>query len=260
MMTVHVERRAPHPGEDAVLQDLLERAKYYASLSTLGWAARDRARPAVATPDVRSAGPVVAMAPGPQATGDAGQRLAAIRDEIGDCQRCRLAPTRKTIVFGQGNPRARLMFVGEAPGGDEDEQGLAFVGKAGQLLTKIIEAMGLTREDVFIANVIMCRPPQNRNPEPDEVIACQPFLERKIEAIRPKVLVGLGKFGAHWLLKTAEPITRLRGRLGRYHGITVMPTYHPAYLLRNPGAKKDVWEDMKVVRSLLNEPAGLEDS
>jgi DNA polymerase len=240
---------------EEVLQDVLERAKYYASLSTLGLPARSSPL-ANTTPAAHAPEPLRLAVPAPPATppGDASLRLAALRDEIGDCQRCRLAPLRKTIVFGQGSPTARLMFVGEAPGGDEDEQGLAFVGKAGQLLTKIIEAMGMTRDEVFIANVLMCRPPQNRNPEPDEVIACQPFLERKIEAIRPKVLVGLGKFGAHWLLKTAEPITRLRGRLGRYNGIAVMPTYHPAYLLRNPGAKKEVWEDMKVVRSLLSEP------
>ena len=180
-----------------------------------------------------------------------GETLEAIRADIGDCQRCALAAGRKTIVFGQGNPKARLMFVGEAPGADEDEQGLAFVGKAGQLLTKIIEAIGMKREDVFIANVLKCRPPGNRNPEPEEIIQCQPFLERQIDSIQPEVLVGLGKFGAHWLLKTAEPITRLRGRLGAYKGIKVMPTYHPAYLLRNPGAKKEVWEDMKVVRDLL---------
>jgi DNA polymerase len=125
------------------------------------------------------------------------------------------------------------------------------VGKAGQLLTKIIEAIGLRRDDVFIANVIKCRPPQNRNPEPDEILACQPFLEQQIRAIAPTVLVGLGKFAAQWLLKTAEPISRIRGRLGDYEGIKVMPTWHPAYLLRNPGAKREVWEDMKVVRSLL---------
>jgi DNA polymerase len=154
-------------------------------------------------------------------------------------------------VFGQGHPQARLMFVGEAPGADEDEQGLAFVGRAGQLLTRIIEAIGLKREDVFIANVLKCRPPGNRNPETDEILSCQPFLERQIEAIRPQVIVGLGKFAGQWLLKTAEPISRLRGRLGEHNGIRVMPTYHPAFLLRNPGAKKEVWEDMKVVRSLL---------
>ena len=188
-------------------------------------------------------------------TGEGAARLASVREELGDCRRCRLAGGRKTIVFGQGSPEAELMFVGEAPGADEDEQGLAFVGRAGQLLTDIIEkGMKLRRADVFIANVLKCRPPQNRNPEPDEILSCQPFLEAQIRAIRPRVLVGLGKFGAHWLLKTAEPITRLRGRLGEYAGIPVMPTYHPAYLLRNPGGKKDVWEDMKVVLRLLGRP------
>jgi DNA polymerase len=181
-------------------------------------------------------------------------RVDAVRRWLGDCRRCKLAGGRKTIVFGQGNPEAALMFVGEAPGADEDEQGLAFVGRAGQLLTDIIEkGLRFQRSDVFIANVIKCRPPQNRNPEPEEILACQPFLEAQIEAIQPRVLVGLGKFGAQWLLKTAEPISRIRGRLGEYRGIHVMPTYHPAYLLRNPAAKKDVWEDMKVVLQLLAE-------
>lgn len=183
------------------------------------------------------------------------ERLAAVRSELGDCQRCRLAGGRKTIVFGQGNPNAELVFVGEAPGADEDEQGLAFVGRAGQLLTDIIEkGMKLRRSEVWIGNVLKCRPPQNRNPEPDEVLSCQPFLEAQIRAIRPRVLVGLGKFGAQWLLKTATPITRLRGQLGEYEGIPVVPTYHPAYLLRNPAGKKDVWEDMKLVLRLLGRP------
>jgi DNA polymerase len=183
---------------------------------------------------------------------DRAAALAAVREALGDCQRCALAKGRKKIVFGQGNPEAELMFVGEAPGAEEDEQGLAFVGRAGQLLTDIIvKGLRMTRQDVFIANVIKCRPPQNRNPEPPEILACQPFLEEQIRAIRPRVLVGLGKFGAQWLLKTAEPITRLRGRVGAYEGIPVMPTYHPAYLLRNPAAKKDVWEDMKEVLRIL---------
>jgi DNA polymerase len=252
-------------GRGELLQDLLERARYYASLSTLGLPAPSAAAvgASVARTAAREAAsavpaPTITMPPParvPAAGTDAVRGLEVVREDVGDCRRCRLAARRKTIVFGQGDPNARLMFVGEAPGADEDEQGLAFVGKAGQLLTKIIEAIGLRRDDVFIANVLMCRPPENRNPEPDEIIACQPFLEQKIDAIRPRVLVGLGKFGAHWLLKTAEPITRLRGRIGQYKGITVMPTYHPAYLLRNPGAKKDVWEDMKVVRALLNESA-----
>jgi DNA polymerase len=192
-------------------------------------------------------------APGP--AGDPESGLQAVKDEIGDCRRCKLWRGRKTIVYGQGNPRAELMFVGEAPGAEEDEQGLAFVGRAGQLLTDIIEkGLRMRRPDVFIANIVKCRPPQNRNPEPDEVLACQPFLEAQIRAIRPRVLVGLGKFGAHWLLKTAEPITRLRGRVGDYEGIPVMPTYHPAYLLRNPAGKKDVWGDMKAVLRLLGRP------
>ncbi|PYQ44585.1 MAG: DNA polymerase [Acidobacteria bacterium] len=178
--------------------------------------------------------------------------LEAVRAWIGDCQRCKLAGGRKTIVFGQGNPQAALMFVGEAPGADEDEQGLAFVGRAGQLLTDIIEkGLKIPRKDVYIANAIKCRPPQNRNPEPDEILSCQPFLEKQIALVRPKVLVGLGKFSAQWLFKSMEPISRLRGRIGDYDGIKVVPTFHPAYLLRNPGAKKDVWEDMKVVRRLL---------
>ena len=178
--------------------------------------------------------------------------LEEIRAFLGDCQRCKLAGGRKTIVFGQGNPRAALMFVGEAPGADEDEKGLAFVGRAGQLLTDIIEkGLKIPRSEVFIANVIKCRPPQNRNPEPDEISSCQPFLEQQIRAIGPKVIIGLGKFAGQWLLKTAEPISRIRGRIGYYEGIMVIPTYHPAFLLRNPAAKKDVWEDIKQVRGLL---------
>jgi DNA polymerase len=178
--------------------------------------------------------------------------LAGVAGWAGDCRRCKLAGTRTNLVFGQGNPNADLMFVGEAPGADEDEQGLAFVGRAGQLLTDIIEkGMKMSRADVYIANILMCRPPGNRNPEPDEIQSCQPFLEKKIELIRPRVIVGLGRFPSQWLMKTEEPIGRIRGRVGDYHGIKVVPTYHPAYLLRNPSAKKDVWDDMKVVLSLL---------
>ena len=243
--------------EDTIL-DVVERARYYASLTTLGAPRLDAAslaRIAAEIPLAAPAAPVPAMprAARPAAPVDpAYPDLASVRAHLGDCQRCGLAKTRKKIVFGQGNPNAELMFVGEAPGGDEDEQGLAFVGRAGQLLTDIIEkGMKMRREDVFIANVLKCRPPGNRNPETDEILSCQPFLERQIEVIRPKVLVGLGKFAGQWLLKTAEPITKIRGRVGDYKGIKAMPTYHPAYLLRNPSAKKDVWEDMKVVLSLL---------
>jgi uracil-DNA glycosylase family 4 len=222
-----------------LLADLRERAAYFATLTDLGLP------PTAPLPAPQAEAPPVAAKPAPSET------LEQIRADLGDCQRCVLARTRTKIVFGQGNPQARLMFVGEAPGGDEDEQGLAFVGKAGQLLTKIIEAINLKRDDVFIANVLKCRPPGNRNPETDEILQCQPFLERQIASIRPAVIVGLGKFAGQWLLKTMQPITRLRGSLGEYQGIKVMPTYHPAYLLRNPEAKKDVWEDMKVVRDLL---------
>ena len=179
--------------------------------------------------------------------------LAAIKIEIGpDCSRCKLHTLgRRQIVFGVGNPDADLMFVGEAPGADEDIQGEPFVGRAGQLLTKIIAAIGLSREDVYIANVIKCRPPQNRNPEPDEVEQCEPFLFRQIATIKPKVIVALGKFAAQSLLKTTEPITRIRGREYKYRDAILMPTYHPAYLLRNPSSKREVWEDMKRVRVLL---------
>jgi DNA polymerase len=224
-----------------IAADLAQRARYLASLTDIG------------VPEIRGqARATPAAAARPSSAGGAAASLQAVRDDLGDCRRCQLAGGRKTIVFGQGSPEARLMFVGEAPGADEDEQGLAFVGKAGQLLTKIIEAIGLSRDDVFIANVIKCRPPQNRNPEPDEILSCQPFLEAQIRTIQPRVLVGLGKFAGQWLLKTAEPISRIRGRLGDYQGIAVMPTWHPAYLLRNPAAKRDVWEDMKAVRSLLD--------
>jgi len=183
---------------------------------------------------------------------DRREALSAVRDEIGDCTRCKLHRLgRKQIVFGVGNPEADLMFVGEAPGADEDVQGIPFVGRAGQLLTKIIEAIGLTRDQVYIANVIKCRPPQNRNPEPDEVDTCEPFLFRQVDVINPKVIVALGTFAARTLLRTLDPISRLRGRVYDYRGAKLIPTFHPAYLLRNPGSKREVWEDMKVVRSLL---------
>ena len=182
------------------------------------------------------------------------EALAAVRADIGDCTRCKLHKLGRTqIVFGVGNPEADLMFVGEAPGGEEDIQGVPFVGRAGQLLTKIIEAIGLKREDVYIANVIKCRPPQNRNPEPDEVATCEPFLFQQIDSIKPKVIVALGKFGAQTLLRTLDPISRLRGRVFEYRGSKLIPTFHPAYLLRNPSSKREVWEDMKLVRKLLTE-------
>jgi DNA polymerase len=189
------------------------------------------------------------------------EALVAVRADIGDCTRCKLhRQGRKQIVFGVGNPDADLMFVGEAPGADEDIQGIPFVGRAGQLLTKIIEAIGLKRDDVYIANVIKCRPPQNRNPEPDEVDTCEPFLFRQIDIIKPKVIVALGTFAARTLLRTLDPISRLRGRVYEYRGAKLIPTFHPAYLLRNPSSKRDVWEDMKLARKLLVTTEDTEDT
>lgn len=180
--------------------------------------------------------------------------LAEIRMEIGDCTRCKLSATRTNIVFGVGNPNADLMFVGEAPGADEDEQGEPFVGRAGQLLTKIIEAMGYQRGDVYIANILKCRPPNNRPPEPDEVATCEPFLFKQIDSIKPKVIVALGTHAAHTLLKIDTPISKIRGQVLAYRGdVKVVPTFHPAYLLRSPDRKRDVWEDMKKVRALLSD-------
>jgi DNA polymerase len=183
------------------------------------------------------------------------EALAAVRADIGDCTRCKLSRLgRSQVVFGVGSPTADLMFIGEAPGADEDAQGVPFVGRAGQLLTKIIEAIGLTRDEVYIANVIKCRPPQNRNPEPDEIETCEPFLFQQIDLIRPKVIVALGTFAARALLRTLDPISRLRGRTYDYRGAKLIPTFHPAYLLRNPSSKRDVWEDMKTVKKLLEQP------
>ena len=183
--------------------------------------------------------------------------LDDIKTEIGAaCTRCKLCNLgRSQIVFGAGSPKARLMFVGEAPGEDEDKKGEPFVGRAGQLLTKIIEAISMTRDQVYIANVIKCRPPGNRNPEPDEVASCEPFLFRQIDVIQPRVIVPLGKFAAQSLLKSVDPITKLRGREFDYRCAVLIPTFHPAYLLRNPSAKREVWEDMKRVRAILQSEA-----
>ncbi|MBI5787842.1 MAG: uracil-DNA glycosylase [Candidatus Schekmanbacteria bacterium] len=174
--------------------------------------------------------------------------LEQVRLELGDCRRCKLAAGRKNIVFGDGNPSARLVFVGEGPGADEDIQGLPFVGRAGQLLTKIIEAIGLQRSDVYICNIVKCRPPENRNPEADEIIACEPFLLGQLQVIRPALICALGTFAAHTLLQTKAPISKLRGRFHDYQGAKLMPTFHPAFLLRNPNMKREVWEDMQLVQ------------
>ena len=177
--------------------------------------------------------------------------LLKIREEIGDCTRCKLHKGRHKIVFGDGSPKAQLVFVGEGPGADEDAQGLPFVGRAGKLLTQMIEAMGLQRKDVYICNVVKCRPPENRTPEPDEVQTCSPYLLRQIDVINPKVIVCLGAVAAKTLLETNKGITQFRGQWLGWRGRKLMATYHPAYLLRNPPAKADVWKDLQKVMAEL---------
>jgi uracil-DNA glycosylase family 4 len=182
-----------------------------------------------------------------------GPTLEEVRQELGDCQRCKLHSGRTHLVFGVGDPAAELMFVGEAPGADEDAQGIPFVGRAGQLLTKIIEAIDLTREQVYITNILKCRPPGNRDPEPDEVEACEPFLFQQIEAVQPKIIVALGKYAAQNLLRTKTPISKMRGEFVQFQNRWLLPTFHPSYLLRNPSAKRQVWEDMQKVRDRLKQ-------
>jgi uracil-DNA glycosylase family 4 len=230
-----------------------EHLKYYRDLGVAGvttdplWRARTGNPASPSNPS----NPITAPTPGDEAGS-----LAALQAHIGDCTRCKLHTLgRHTVVFGTGNPRAALMFVGEAPGSEEDLQGVPFVGRAGQLLTKIIEAIDLKRDDVYIANVIKCRPPGNRNPEPDEVATCEPFLAQQIDIVQPRVIVALGTFAAHALLRTDAPISRIRGVVHEYRGAKLIPTFHPAYLLRSPDRKRDVWEDMKKVRALLSEIA-----
>ena len=234
------------------MSDLSEHLRFYQELGVTGvsrdarWRTRGSSQPPAPGSQPGGAAQRITIA---RSSADA---LAAIRADIGDCTRCKLHKQGRTqVVFGVGNPDADLMFVGEAPGGDEDIQGIPFVGRAGQLLTKIIEAIGLKRDDVYIANVIKCRPPGNRNPDPDEVETCEPFLFQQIDVIKPKVIVALGTFAAKTLLRTQDPISRLRGRVYDYRGAKLIPTFHPAFLLRSPERKRDVWEDMKKVRALL---------
>ncbi len=249
-------------------RDIAEHLRFYADLGVTGlsrdpaWRRRQGDAPlqdpGAGPVDGGVAGPAAAApgaAPSAAATGetDPATALVDLRLHIGDCTRCKLhALGRTQVVFGVGNPQADLMFVGEAPGGDEDIQGIPFVGRAGQLLTKIIEAMGLTRDDVYIANVIKCRPPGNRNPEPDEVATCEPFLFTQIDLIKPKVIVALGTFAAKALLRTNDPISRLRGQVFDYRGVKLIPTFHPAFLLRSPERKRDTWDDMKLAMALLS--------
>jgi len=175
--------------------------------------------------------------------------LLDLKERIKDCQKCPLAKTRTHLVFGAGDEHAKLMFVGEAPGRDEDLQGEPFVGKSGQLLTKIINSIGLKRTDVYIANILKCRPPGNRNPEPYEIAMCQGYLSKQISIIKPKIICTLGKFAAQTLLNSQQPISQLRGRFFEYMGAKLIPTFHPAYLLYNPNEKKLVWQDMKKIKA-----------
>lgn len=189
----------------------------------------------------------------PASSGDNKKNLDAFRASICDCHKCPLGESRKNIVFGEGNPDARLVFVGEAPGAEEDMQGRPFVGAAGQLLTKIIEAIKFRREDVFICNILKCRPPGNRDPEPSEIEQCEPYLIRQLEILKPAVICSLGKFATQTLLKSQVPISKLRGRVHRYHDIKLVPTFHPAALLRNPSWKRQTWEDVQLVRSIYDQ-------
>ena len=223
------------------IDDIQATLEYYSGRGLSGFNCVDQSLQVIATWGAQPA------TGGTQPVRDEFESLVDIRTDLGDCQRCRLSQTRTQIVFGDGNPNADLVFVGEGPGRDEDLQGLPFVGAAGQLLTKIIAAMGLTREQVYIGNIIKCRPPQNRNPQPDEIQTCIPFLHRQIAAIQPLFIVALGKFAAQTLLGSDTPISRLRGRFHEVNGVRILPTYHPAYLLRNPDQKRAVWEDMKLL-------------
>ncbi len=178
--------------------------------------------------------------------------LESVYDMLKGCQRCKLHNGKTHLVFGAGNPNADLVFIGEAPGFYEDQQGQPFVGQAGELLTRIIHAIRLRREDVYITNIMKCRPPHNRDPEPDEIAMCEPFLRQQLTIIQPKIICALGKFAAQTLLKVTTPISKLRGRFYDYHGIKLMPTYHPAYLLRHPGDKGLVWQDMQMIQKAYN--------
>lgn len=238
-----------------------EHLRFYQELGVSGISTEVRWRQRDASSAARPASvpaPAFAKAPAgkPSATAPAVWTLEAIREDIGDCTRCKLHTLgRQQVVFGVGSPRAELMFVGEGPGADEDVQGVPFVGRAGQLLTKMIEAMGFTRDQVYIANVVKCRPPENRNPEPDEIASCEPFLFRQIESIKPKVIVALGAFAAKTLLRSEEPISKLRGRVFDYHGAKLIPTFHPSFLLRSPNQKKFAWDDLKKALAVMGREA-----
>ena len=234
-------------------QQLAEHLRFFADLGVYGVGRAEGVNSQLPSPNPQLTPNVQTP---PSNLRNAAERLAAVKTEIGpQCMRCKLATLgRKQVVFGVGNPDANLMFVGEAPGADEDVQGEPFVGRAGQLLTKIIEAMGLRRDEVYIANVIKCRPPGNRNPEPDEIATCEPFLFQQIAAINPKVIVALGSFAAKTLLRSEDTISRLRGQIYDFRGAKLIPTFHPSFLLRSPDRKRDAWEDLKRARALLTGP------
>ena len=243
------------------MREVVEHLRFYQELGVTGvsrdptWRRRDAMPRALAadppSAEQDAAGDEERAVPVPLAH-SAVEALSAIREDLGECTRCKLHTLgRKQIVFGTGSAGAELMFVGEAPGADEDEQGVPFVGRAGQLLTRMIEAMGLKREDVYIANVLKCRPPGNRNPEPDEIATCEPFLFRQIASIQPKVVIALGAFAARTLLQRQDPISKLRGRVFDFRGAKLIPTFHPSFLLRSPGYKREAWEDLKLALSVL---------
>lgn len=242
-----------------VLDQIRERLRFYSELTTIGPEPPAELARVLGTADAVPASQpgatetVSKLAVSPETPAREGESLDDIRADLGDCTRCVLHQGRQQLVFGVGNPNAQLMFIGEGPGYEEDRQGIPFVGPAGQLLTKIIEAIDLTRDKVYIANVVKCRPPRNRDPEPEEVETCRPFLDRQIDTIKPKVICALGRVSALNLLQTDQGITRIRGKIFPYRGAKLIPTFHPAFLLRNPEKKRDVWEDMKLIRRLLNE-------
>ena len=230
----------------------------------LAWQESDGTRVLLKEPSALRAAPAVPPVPPERSRGSPpapkvespsvivpGETLDEVRRELGECTRCKLCNGRSQIVFGSGNPRAELVFVGEGPGEEEDKQGIPFVGAAGQLLTKMIEAMKFSRDTVYICNVVKCRPPGNRNPEPEEIQSCEPFLRAQLRVIKPKVIVALGKFAAQTLLREDTAITRLRGQWRKYEGIDLMPTFHPAYLLRSPDEKKKAWMDLQEVMKRL---------
>ena len=239
-----------------IIDDLQSHLDYLKRLGITELPLSDRKNEKIYRSEMSTGTETLHESPLPYGKGNSSQsevlNLGEIRCELGDCQRCKLYKTRSTLVFGEGNEKARLMVIGEGPGYDEDVQGRPFVGKAGQLLTKILQSIEIEREEIYITNIIKCRPPQNRNPEPDEIESCYPFLLTQIQAIQPRIICALGTFAAHTLLRTDAKITSLRGKAYDFSGIQVFPTYHPAYLLRNPEKKREVWEDIKRIAKALS--------